>query len=105
MPKRNSGEIDDEDEPPELLSDSEDEDSDNESIPGLKSDSDSESDEEWGEDSLRWEEDEHAHDPVVEGQNGGCGYLLPTFKGAEPGSHLTDTLDADPDDPLHTCTS
>ena len=64
MPKRNSGKIDDEDEPPELLSDSEDEDSDNESIPGLESDSDSESDEEWGEDSLRWDEDEHAHGKV-----------------------------------------
>eukprot|EP01035_Chromulina_nebulosa_P032202 gene32202-42990_t len=101
MPKRNSGEIDDEDEPPELISDSEDEDSDNESIPGLESDSDSKFDEEWGEDSLRWEEDEHAHDPVVEGQNGDCGYPLPTFKGAEPGPHLADTLDADPDDPLH----
>ena len=101
MPKRNTGEIDDEDEPPELLSDSEDEDSDNESIPGLEIVSDSDSDEEWGEDSLRWEEDEHAHDPPLEGQNDDCGYPLPTFKGDEPGPYLADKLDVDPKDPLH----
>jgi hypothetical protein len=35
LPTRNSGEIDDEEEPPELIDDSEDEDSDNDPIPGL----------------------------------------------------------------------
>ncbi len=102
MPKRNCGEINDEDEPPGLLSDSEDEDSDNDSIPGLESGSDSDSDEEWGEDSLRWEEDEHAHDPAPEVQNDGCGYRLPSFQGVEPGPNLADALDVDPNDPLHS---
>ena len=36
QPTRNCGEIDDEEEPPDMVSDSEDEDSDNDSIPGLE---------------------------------------------------------------------
>ena len=101
MPNRNIGEIADEDEPPELLSDSEDEDSDNESLPGLVSDSDSDSDEEWGEESLRWEEDENAHDPAPDRQNSGCGYPLPTLKGQEPGPNLVaEALDVEPNNPI-----
>jgi hypothetical protein len=75
--------------------------SDNESLPGLVNDSDSDSDEEWGEESLRWEEDENAHDPVPDRQNSGCGYTLPTFKGQEPGPNLVaDALDVQPNNPL-----
>ena len=48
LPSRNNGEIDDEEEPPDMLSDSEDEDSDNDLLPGLESDSDSE----WGDEAL-----------------------------------------------------
>ena len=66
LPTRNNGEIDDdEEEPPDMLSDSEDEDSDNDLLPGLESDSDSE----WGDEALFfWEEDyQEAHDPAPVG--------------------------------------
>ena len=85
LPTRNSGEIDDEEEPPDMVLDSEDEDSDNDSLPGLVSDSESE----WGDEALFWEEDDQAHDPAPVGP---IEAQLPPFKGPESGPHLADAL-------------
>ena len=93
QPTHNCGEVDDEDEPPELLSDSEDEDSDDDTLPGLVSDSESE----FGEEALFWEEDDEAHNPV---QLGPIEAQLPPFKGPKSGPHLADALDMDPTDPV-----
>lgn len=94
-PPRNTGEIDDEDDSKEVDSGTEDEDSDDEAVYDA---SDMENDSQWGEASLRWEEDEHAHDPLPGDQNDESGPHLPRYHGQQPGIHLADALDMDSND-------
>ena len=93
LPNRNCGEIDDEDESPDMICDEEDSDSDDDSIDGILNDFESE----WGEEALFWEEDDEAHNLGVFGP---IESHLPPFKGPQPGPHLEDALDMDPNDPL-----
>ncbi len=93
QPTRNIGEIDDEEQPTDMVIDSEEEESDDDLPPGLDCDSDSE----WGDEMLFWDEYTQGHDAAPVGP---IEASLPPFKGSQPGPILGDALDMDPNDPL-----
>ena len=93
QPTRNIGEIDDEEQPTDMVIDSEEEESDNDSLRGLDCDSGSE----WGDEMLFWEDYPQDHDAAPVGP---IKAFLPPFKGPQPGPILGDALDMDPNDPL-----